>query len=375
MGAATTSRERQRLHPYGRIHCRAGRPARGSLADVRFYRRPDRGAVRRADAADLGSGLDPPAAAAVGLRQSPGADAHHRHRPHQRGPRPVLRDRLADHSEPGDGPDRSAARPVHQHLPRRPDFHGRDIRDDHVRHAGAQPGAGRPLVGAAVRRAAAALQLRLPRRPDELHVRGRARAVGDGGLDLAARAAMAAPPFGVVGVRGRAVLLPSVVARHLRHRPDGIRAAAAVVPRRQDGDAARCRRLRPGIRAARTVALRQPDPRSCQQHLVGAARQDQRDRLHHRALFGPCRVRDHRRRRRRGGVRGAPPAAADSSVRRDAARRRHAGLHGHAAGDVRDLHGRPAHSDRARLHADRLRRSQAAPSPGAPRLRRRSCSS
>ena len=58
-----------------------------------------------------------------------------------------------------------------------------DVRADHLGHAGAQPRADRPLVGVAAVRHSAALQLRLPRRLDELHFRHRRRVVGAGRLD------------------------------------------------------------------------------------------------------------------------------------------------------------------------------------------------
>ena len=115
------------------------------------------------------------------------------------------------------------------------------------------------------------VQLRLPGRPDELHVRGRPGAVGDGGVDLAARSGR-----GRCGLRCRrsfavaTVLLPPVGARHLRHRPDGLRAAAAVVARRPAGDAARRRGVGARLRAARRPAARQPDARSRRQPSGGS---------------------------------------------------------------------------------------------------------
>ena len=70
-----------------------------------------------------------------------------------------------------------------------------DVRGDHLRHAGAQSRVDRPLVAAAAGRDSAAVQLRLPRRVDELSVRHRRGAVGAGGVDRVARAPVAGCGF------------------------------------------------------------------------------------------------------------------------------------------------------------------------------------
>src|SRR6185437_14047706 len=75
---------------------------------------------------------------------------------------------------------------------------------------GVEQGIDRPLVRIPAVRFPAALQLRLPRRLDELYFRHRRRIVGAGRLDRFARALLAAA--------FRAVFLSSLRARYLWHR-------------------------------------------------------------------------------------------------------------------------------------------------------------
>ena len=161
----------------------------------------NRRAVCGLHAAHFDPDLDASAAAAVGLRQSSGAHARDRDDLEKPAARAILRNRLAGHSQPDHGSDRAAAGARHEHLPRRPGVHRRDVRAHHFRRAGAQPRADRPLVGVPAVRVSAAVQFRLPRRLDELHFRHRRRAVGAGRLDRPARARLAVALCAVDGLR------------------------------------------------------------------------------------------------------------------------------------------------------------------------------
>ena len=131
----------------------------------------------------------------------------------------VLPTELAGDPQSGDGRYRAVARPARECLPRRTDFSGRDVRTHHIGRRDAQSGAGRPIFGSAIAGNPAALQLRLPGRPDELHFRDRRRSMDAGGLGQHQRACLADTFRTIHRVHRRLVFLPSVGARYLRHRP------------------------------------------------------------------------------------------------------------------------------------------------------------
>ena len=218
--------------------------------------------------------------------------------------------------EPDHGLHRADAGAGDEHLSGRPGLHGHDVRADHFGHAGAQSRAGRPLVGDAAVRDSASVQLRLPRRPDELHFRHRRRAVGAGRLGRGARTRLADPHRAVGGVRGRAVLLPSLGARHLRHRHSVVRNAAAVATARRAVAAAhrRLRRQRLAVPRRRAAARRQSDHGPRLRHLLGPARQDRRPDVYRRQLFRHHRLRADQRHGRGSGLGGASSRAALSSA-------------------------------------------------------------
>ena len=287
-----------------------------------LLRRAGRGAVRRDP--DAGVDPDPDAAAAAdrGLRQSSRAHARHgvdRLRPRSRA---LLRDRLADRSQPDDGPRRAAARADDRHLQGGSGVHDRHVCPDALRHARAQSRPLPPLVAAAADRGAAALQLRLPDRRHELPVRHRHRAVGDRGVDRAARAALAVAHGDLGDLRHRAVLLSSVRARHLwacaaRHRErapvEPPQAAAGAAPRRLRGH-------RNPIPACPRDVADEPDLGLVQPERMGRPRQDRRAQIRLRGLLRHGRVHADRRLRRRHRLGAAPAPAALPSRRADAAR-------------------------------------------------------
>src|SRR5262249_3714780 len=140
----------------------------------------------------------------------------------------VLRDRLANHSQPDDGPRGPADRAVYDCLPCGPGLHRRYLRVDDLRRPGFQPGAVRRLVGAAARSISPTLQSRVPRRSDELRVRHWACFVGACCLGVATGTDLAAATRGFHRVRAGAVLLPSFRGRALRYGGPRRRAAALV---------------------------------------------------------------------------------------------------------------------------------------------------
>ena len=175
-------------------------------------------------------------------------------------------------------------------------YPGRHVRAHHLRRPGAQPRAVWPLVGAAAVRHSAAVQLRLPRRADELHLRHRRRAVGAGRLGGPARARLAAAHDAVGRLHRRAVLLPSLGAGHLRHRPAVVRTAAAVAAaaRAVAGTDRGFRRQRLAVPGGRAIALCQPDHAARVLHRLGAGRQDRRADVRHLRLFRHRRLRADR---------------------------------------------------------------------------------
>src|ERR1019366_968682 len=120
--------------------------------------------------------------------------------------------------KPDDGYDRATAGAVHEYLPGRAGLHRRHVRTDHFGDACAQSHADRPLVGVSAVRLSTALQLHLSFRLHELPFRDRRGAVGALRLDRGSRAHLADTIH--IGDRecGRAVLLSSLGAWHLRYR-------------------------------------------------------------------------------------------------------------------------------------------------------------
>src|SRR6185437_2775574 len=143
---------------------------------------------------------------------------------------------------------------------------------------GVEQGIDRPLVRIPAVRFPAALQLRLPRRLDELYFRHRRRIVGAGRLDRFARALLAAAFRAVDSMRRRAVFLSSLRARYLWHRRALVRDFTNVgtLARTLARPYRRFRRQWVAVPRCGTVALCQPDHAARQWHLLGTERQDRR---------------------------------------------------------------------------------------------------
>ena len=184
-----------------------------------FFSSANSGAVGGAHIADLDTDLDASPAAPVRLCESPGADARDRRPVAQSAVGHVLPTELAGDPQSGDGRNRAVARPARECLPGRTDFSGRDVRTHHIGRRDAQSGAGRPIFGSAIAGNPTALQLRLPGRPDELHIRDRRRFMDACCLGQHQGACLADTFRAVHRVHRRLVFLPSVGARYLRHRP------------------------------------------------------------------------------------------------------------------------------------------------------------
>ena len=166
----------------------------------------------------------------------------------------------------------------------------------------------------------------------------------------------------------RAVLLPSLGARHLRHRRARVRDFAAVgaAARTLAGPHRRFRRQRSAVPRRGAAAQCQPDHGACRRHLLGPARQDRRADVCHQRLFRHRRLRARYRHGRQHRV-GASATMCCAFIRWSLSLLVVGAVVylASAAHHVRHLHDRPARADRRRLHAVRLRRSGTAPPPGA----------
>ena len=222
-----------------------------------FFSPANSGAGCGAHIADLDTDLDPPSAASVRLRESPRADARDRGPVAQSAAGRVLPTELGGDPQSGDGRHRAVARPVRERLPCRTDFSCRNVRAHHIGRRDAQSGAGRPIFRAAIAGNPATLQLRLPGRPDELHIRDRRRFMDACCLGQHKRACLADTFRTIDRIHRRLVFLPSVGARYLRHRPSLRGNSAAVAAKVRSLAAQNCRVCseRPAISCRGAAAL------------------------------------------------------------------------------------------------------------------------